>query len=90
MSQGLCTSCGAAVNLAAGQDEINCTYCGTLVKRLEAKAQFAEVKKSKFGGTLMLAEIAQANGNYEEAANYYNRIIEQDLTGFTFLVQSMS
>lgn len=31
MSEGLCTSCGAAVNLAAGQDEINCAFCGTLL-----------------------------------------------------------
>ena len=77
MSQGLCTSCGAAVNLAAGQDEINCTYCGTLVKRPEAEAQFAEVKNSKFGGTLLIAETAQEGGSYTEALNYYNKVIEQ-------------
>ncbi len=77
MSQGLCPSCGAAVNLAAGQDEINCTYCGTLVKRPEAEAQFAEVKNSKFGGTLLIAETAQEGGSYTEALNYYNKVIEQ-------------
>jgi hypothetical protein len=80
MSQGLCTSCGAAVNLAAGQDEINCTYCGTLVKRPEAEAQFNEVKNSKFGGTLLIAETAQEGGSYEEALNYYNKVIEQEPT----------
>jgi len=77
MSQGLCTSCGAAVNLAAGQEEINCTYCGTLVTRPQAEAQFAEVKNSKFGGTLLIAETAQEGGSYEEALNYYNKVIEQ-------------
>lgn len=41
MSQGLCISCGAAMNLAAGHDEINCTYCGTLVTRPQAEAQFS-------------------------------------------------
>jgi len=80
MSEGLCTSCGAAVNLAAGLDEINCTYCGTLVKRPEAEAQFAEVKNSKFGGMLLIAETAQEGGNYEEALNYYNKVIEQEPT----------
>ncbi len=77
MSQGLCPSCGAAVNLTAGQDEINCTYCGTLVKRPEAEAQFAEVKNSKFGGTLLIAETAQEGGSYAEALTYYNKVIEQ-------------
>src|ERR1035437_4012314 len=77
MSQGLCPSCGAAVNLTAGQDEINCTYCGTLVKRPEAEAQFNEVKNSKFGGTLLIAETAQEGGSYAEALSYYNKVIEQ-------------
>src|SRR5436190_7463247 len=80
MNQGLCTSCGAAVNLAAGQDEINCTYCGTVVKRPEAEAQFAEVKNSKFGGTLLIAETAQEGGSYTEAISYYNKLIEQEPT----------
>jgi hypothetical protein len=78
MSQGLCTSCGAVVNLAAGQDEINCTYCGTLVKRPEAEAQFNEVKNSKFGGTLLLAQMALEIGNADEARTYYNKAIEQN------------
>ncbi len=80
MSQGLCPSCGAAVNLTAGQDEINCTYCGTLVKRPEAEAQFAEVKNSKFGGTLLIAQTAQEGGSYSEALSYYNKVIEQEPT----------
>ena len=80
MSQGLCPSCGAAVNLAAEQGEINCTYCGTLVQRPEAEAQFtqfSEVKKNKFGGALLLAEMAEEVGKYNEALNYYNKVIEQ-------------
>jgi len=80
MSQGLCPSCGAAVNLTAGQDEINCTYCGTLVKRPEAEAQFAEVKSSKYAGTLIIADTSREGGSYEEAVFYYNKIIEQEPT----------
>lgn len=80
MSHGLCPSCGATVNLDAGQEEINCTYCGTLVKRPEAEAQFAEVKNSKFSGTLLIAETSREGGSYEEAIAYYNKVIEQDPT----------
>lgn len=78
MSHGLCPSCGAAVNLAAGQDETNCSYCGTLVKRPEAEAQFAEVKNSKVGGTLLLAQMALEGHEYKEALGFYNKVIEQD------------
>ncbi len=82
MSQGLCTSCGAIVNLAAGQEEISCAYCGTLVKRPEAEAQFAqfsEIKKNKFGGALLLAEIANEAGDDQKALKYYNKVVEQQM-----------
>lgn len=80
MSQGLCTSCGAPVNLAAGRDEINCSYCGTLVKRPAAEAQFNEIMQSKVGGAFMLADSALQSGRYKEALNYYNKAIEADPT----------
>ena len=78
MSQGLCPSCGAVANLTAEQNQINCTYCGSVVSRQEAEAQLNEVKTSKFAGTLMIAETAQEGGSYEEALNYYNKVIEQE------------
>jgi LSD1 subclass zinc finger protein len=56
MSQGLCPSCGAAVNLTAGQTETKCQYCETVVTVQQAEAQLSEVKNSKSGGTLLLAE----------------------------------
>ena len=80
MSQGLCPSCGAAVNLTAGQDEAKCQYCETVVTLQQAEAQFNEVKTSKFGGTLLIAETAQEGGSYSEALNYYNKVIEQEPT----------
>jgi tetratricopeptide (TPR) repeat protein len=78
MSQGLCPSCGAAVNLTAGQAETKCQYCQNTVTLQQAEAQFNEVKNSKFGGTLLIAETAQEGGSYAEALNYYNKVIEQE------------
>lgn len=80
MSEGLCTSCGAAVNLAAGQDEIKCSYCGTLVKRPEAESKLNEVMSSKAGGAFMLADTAMASRQYKKALEYYNKAIEADPT----------
>ena len=79
-SQGLCPSCGAAVNLTAEKPETKCQYCETVVTLQQAEAQFNEVKNSKFGGTLLIAETAQEGGSYEEALNYYNKVIEQEPT----------
>ena len=78
MSQGLCPSCGAAVNLTAGITETKCQYCDTVVTLQQAEAQFNEVKNSKIGGTLLIAETAQEGGSYSEAHNYFNKVIEQE------------
>jgi len=43
----------------------------------EAEYQFNEVKNSKIGGTLLIAQTSQEGGNYDEAIAYYNKIIEQ-------------
>ena len=49
-----------------------------MIVRQEAEAQFDAVKTSKFGGTLMIAETSQEGGDYAEALNYYNKVIEQE------------
>ena len=78
MSQGLCPSCGAAVNLTAEQTEDHCAYCRCVVTRSEAETQFAEVKASKAGGALVIAGISLANGEYERALSFYDKATEQD------------
>ena len=82
MSQGLCPSCGAAVNLTAGQTETKCQYCENIVLPQQAEAQFtlfSEIKKNKFGGVLILAEMAQEVGKHSTALKYYNKIVEQQI-----------
>jgi len=68
------------VSLTAAQTETKCQYCETDVTLQQAEAQFSEVKNSKFGGTLLIAETAQEGGSYSEALNYYNKVIEQEPT----------
>lgn len=78
MSQGLCPSCGAAVNLTAGQTETKCQYCDSLVIFQEAEARLNEVKNSKIGGNLMLAETYFESGEYQKALSFCDKAIEQD------------
>lgn len=78
MSQGLCSSCGAAVNLTAGQTEAKCQYCESVVTLQQAKVQFKERSEGNTGGLFRLAEAALASGDYKEALGYYNKAIEKD------------
>ena len=76
MSNGLCPSCGATINIPEGVNEVQCEYCKTLVKNEEATHEFEEFKKSPQGGLIMLADTSQKVGKFDEAINYYNRVIE--------------
>src|ERR1051325_57156 len=78
MSQGLCPSCGAALNLIAHQPEIRCGYCGSVSSAESAEARLVETKNANSSGTFLLAEIAPSGGNVGEALGYYNKVIEGD------------
>jgi tetratricopeptide (TPR) repeat protein len=80
MSQGLCPSCGAAVNLTAGQTETKCQYCDTVVTLQQAETHFAKVKSGKGGGAVLLGNISLTNGDYGKALTYFDKAIEQDET----------
>ena len=80
MSQGLCPSCGAAVNLTAGQTETKCQYCQNTVTLQQAEAHSAKLKGAKGGGALLLANIALTSSDYEKALTFYDKAIEQDET----------
>jgi hypothetical protein len=78
MSQGLCPSCGAAVNLTAGQIETKCQYCDNIVTSPAAEARFSEVKNSKAGGALLVAQQYLRGADYAKAQKFFDRAIEQD------------
>ena len=65
------------MNLTAGKTETTCQYCDSIVTLQQAEATFAEVRNSKVGGTLLIAQTSQEGGNFDEAIAYYNKIIEQ-------------
>ena len=78
MSQGLCPSCGAAVNLTAGQTESKCQYCESTFTLWQAETQLNDVRKSKAGGSLLLGQISLASLDYVKALVFYEKAIEQD------------
>jgi TM2 domain-containing membrane protein YozV len=80
MSQGLCPSCGAVANLPAEHNQINCTYCGSVVTRQEAEAKAEEQKGLKCIGSVILAQTSQEGGSYEEALTHWNDVLKQEPT----------
>jgi len=78
MSQGLCTSCGAALNLTAGETETKCQYCDNVVTLQKAEAHLAVVKNSRTGGALLLAQMSLASFDYPQALKLFDKVIEQD------------
>jgi tetratricopeptide (TPR) repeat protein len=66
------------VNLTAGQTETKCQYCDSLVIFQQAEARLNEVKNSKIGGNLMLAETYFESGEYQKALSFCDKAIEQD------------
>ena len=80
MSQGLCPSCGAAVNLAAETTEAKCQYCDSSVTLQQAETKYEEIKNSKVGGKLLLAGISYKSQNYAKALEFYDKVLEEDET----------
>ncbi len=76
MSNGLCPSCGATINIPEGANEVQCEYCKTLVKEEEATREFKEISKAPYGSLLLIADTALEAGNFSEAYTYYNKVIE--------------
>jgi hypothetical protein len=72
-----CESCGAMLqSVETGK----CTYCGSIVNIELASSLFEQKKTSKDGNLLVLAEVAINAKNYDEAYNFYNKILENDIT----------
>jgi len=72
-----CESCGAMLqNLETGK----CSFCGNIINVDIAKNFYDQTKGSKEGNLLILAEVALNAKNYEEANNYYSKILESDIS----------
>jgi tetratricopeptide (TPR) repeat protein len=72
-----CTSCGAQQDLAATG---NCSYCGNTIELSQGQAAYTTMMQGEVGNLIVMAETAVDAGNWEEALQYYNRILEKQIT----------
>jgi hypothetical protein len=72
-----CTSCGAQQDLAATS---NCSYCGNTIELSQGQAAYTTMMQGEVGNLVVMADTAVEAGNWEEALQYYNRILEKQIT----------
>lgn len=71
-----CTSCGASQNIIDAQ---NCSYCGNLIEIENAKNNYQSSLKSETGNLMAMAETAMEATNWDEALQYFNRVLEKEI-----------
>jgi len=72
-----CTSCGALQEINETQ---NCTYCGSIIELETGKSNYQTTMKSETGNLMAMAETAIEATNWDEALQYFNRVLEKDIT----------
>lgn len=72
-----CTSCGASQNINQAQ---NCDFCGNLIELESAKSNYEKAMQSESGNLMAMAETAIDATNWEEALQYFNRVLEKDIS----------
>jgi hypothetical protein len=72
-----CTSCGASQNINQAQ---NCDFCGNLIELESAKNNYQSSLSGETGNLMAMAETAIEATNWDEALQYFNRVLEKDIT----------
>ncbi len=72
-----CTSCGASQNISQAQ---NCDFCGNVIELESAKNNYQSFLNGESGNLMAMAETAIEATNWEEALQYFNRVLEKDIT----------
>ena len=72
-----CTSCGASQNISQAQ---NCDFCGNLIELESAKNNYQSFFNGESGNLMSMAETAIEATNWEEALQYFNRVLEKDIS----------
>ena len=72
-----CTSCGASQNINQAQ---NCDFCGNIIELESAKTNYENAMQSESGNLMAMAETAIDATNWEEALQYFNRVLEKDIS----------
>ena len=71
-----CTTCGASQNISQAQ---NCDFCGNLIELESAKNNYQSFLHGESGNLMTMAETAIDATNWEEALQYYNKVLEKDI-----------
>ncbi len=71
-----CTSCGASQNISQPQ---NCDFCGNLIEIESAKNNYISFLNGEIGNLMSMAETAIDATNWEEALQYFNRVLEKEI-----------
>ncbi len=72
-----CTSCGAQQNISEAK---NCDFCGNLIELESATNNYKTALSGESGNLMAMAETAIEATNWEEALQYFNRVLEKDIT----------
>jgi len=73
----ICPSCGGNLQVPDDRDSVKCMYCGTDIIVRQAIQAGAGIN---IGNYLELAVTATKAGNYQEAYDYYSKVLEIDIT----------
>ncbi len=72
----ICPSCGGNLQVPDDRDSVKCMYCGTDIIVRQAIQAGSGVNIQNY---LELAVTANKTGNYQEAYNYYSKVLEYDI-----------
>lgn len=72
-----CTSCGASQELSENK---KCEYCGDSIETEKAVENYKIANTGEIGNLMMMAETAVEATNWDEALQYYNKVLEKDIT----------
>jgi hypothetical protein len=72
-----CTSCGAQQNVVEAK---NCDFCGNIIELESAKNNYQSFIKGESGNLMSMAETAIEATNWDEALQFFNRVLEKDIT----------
>jgi len=75
-----CPNCGGPNAVLDYHKEQNCVFCSSsfIPKEVEEKTSKIKPENDKTYNWMVMAETAREGGNYDEAINYYNKILEED------------
>ena len=73
-----CKSCGAVQEVSS--NDTTCSFCGGIIEMQSSKDFYKETISGETGNLMAMADTAIDATNWEEALQFYNRVLEKDIT----------